>query len=561
MTNLLQEVESSGTSAFFGESANYAVEQNHLLLVVRKQTMNSQMIRLAFLRILAFILLSASLACTTTKKTASTEPGPPQTVDFIILQMNDVYELSPQENGAVGGLARVATLRKELLKETPHVLTVLAGDFLSPSLLGTLKLNGERIKGRQMVETMNALGLDLVAFGNHEFDLKEEELQKRINESRFVWLTTNIWHKTENGLEPFYKYQEGKRIQMPKAFTWNIRYDEKAEPLKVGFYSACINDNDPDYVHFDDPYQSAEKMYMHLYPDSDVLIGLTHLELVMDLKLASMLVKTALIMGGHEHENSIDTVGNVVVAKADANAKSVYVHRFTYNLDDKSWKLNSSLVRITDAIAPDPAIDTIVKKWEGIMMQQISQVVENPSEVIYNAHVPLDGREKSIRNQQTNLGQLIAASMAFAAKKPVDGAILNSGSVRIDDQLEGPITPVEIFRTLPYGGKLYEVELSGKMLKRTLDAGWENKGLGGFLQWHNINRTEAGDWIVGGKPLDLKRNYRIVMGDYLWKGLEAGLEFLNTTNMLSWETVAEGDETDLRSDVRKAVVAYLKTLK
>ncbi|GAB4249812.1 MAG: 5'-nucleotidase C-terminal domain-containing protein [Saprospiraceae bacterium] len=519
------------------------------------------MIRYTCLRIFVLVMLLGSIACTGSKKSATTDSTTNRQVEFIILQMNDVYELSPQENGKVGGLARVATLRKQLLRETPHVLTVLAGDFLSPSLLGTLKLDGERIKGRQMVEVMNALGLDLVAFGNHEFDLKEDELQKRINESRFVWLTTNIQHKTDGKLEPFYKYQEGKRIQMPKGFTWNIRYDEEAEPLKVGFYSACINDNTPDYVYFDDPYQSAEEIYLHLYPKVDVLVGLTHLELVMDLKLASMLVKSALIMGGHEHDNSIDTVGTVVVAKADANAKSVYVHRFKYDLDKKTYELNSSLVRITDEIAADPEIDALVKKWERIMLEQISQVVDNPSEVIYNAHVPLDGREKSIRNRQTNLGQLIAASMAFAAKKPVDGAILNSGSVRIDDQLAGPITPVEIFRSLPYGGQLYEVEMTGKMLKRTLDAGWENKGLGGFLQWHNINRTEDGNWIVGGKALDLNRNYRIVMGDYLWKGLEAGLEFLNTSNLISWETAADGDETDLRSDVRKAVVAYLKTLK
>ncbi len=513
------------------------------------------------IRIVFLVFLTGSLACNTSRKSGTSEAGQDRTLEFIILQMNDVYELSPQENGKVGGLARVATLRKELLKETPHVLTVLAGDFLSPSLLGTLKLNGERIKGRQMVETMNALGLDLVSFGNHEFDLKEGELQKRINESRFVWLTTNILHKSGDSLEPVYKYQEHKRIQMPKAFTWNIRYTEDAPPVRVGFYSACINDNNPDYIHFDDPYRAAEEMYLHLSPRADIIIGLTHLELVMDLKLASLLPKTALIMGGHEHEHSIDTVGNVIVTKADANAKSVYVHRFEYNLDDQTYQLNSSLVKITDAMVPDPGIDSIVKTWERVMMEQIGQVVDHPSEVIFEAHVPLDGREKSIRNQQTNLGQLIAASMAFAAKGPVDGAILNSGSVRIDDQLEGPITPVEIFRTLPYGGQLYEVELSGKMLRRTLDAGWENKGLGGFLQWYNINRTAAGAWIVGGKKLDPGRNYRIVMGDYLWKGLEAGLEFLNPDNMLSWNTVAEGDNNDLRSDVRKAVVAYLKTLK
>jgi outer membrane protein OmpA-like peptidoglycan-associated protein len=42
------------------------------------------------------------------------------------------------------------------------------------SLERTIKVKGERISGKQMVEVMNAMEFDLVTFGNHEFDLKEE---------------------------------------------------------------------------------------------------------------------------------------------------------------------------------------------------------------------------------------------------------------------------------------------------------------------------------------------------------------------------------------------------
>jgi 5'-nucleotidase len=38
-----------------------------------------------------------------------------------------------------GGLARVATLVRELRRQTPHTLFALAGDTLSPSLLSTLR--------------------------------------------------------------------------------------------------------------------------------------------------------------------------------------------------------------------------------------------------------------------------------------------------------------------------------------------------------------------------------------------------------------------------------------
>src|SRR5689334_16885147 len=103
-------------------------------------------------------------------------------ISITFLQLNDVYEIAPLEKGTVGGMARVATVRKQLLSQNPNTCTVLSGDFLFPSAMGTIAYEGKAIKGRQMVEAMNAAGIDLVTFGNHEFDLKEAELKDRINE-------------------------------------------------------------------------------------------------------------------------------------------------------------------------------------------------------------------------------------------------------------------------------------------------------------------------------------------------------------------------------------------
>ncbi len=117
-------------------------------------------------------------SCSSSKKsTLDTTIGAKKNpIEFIILQLNDVYEIAPLEGGKAGGLARVATVRKELMKENPNTITLLAGDFLSPSFVGTLTLkeeNGkkEKIAGLQMIETLNALGLDYATFGNHEFEL------------------------------------------------------------------------------------------------------------------------------------------------------------------------------------------------------------------------------------------------------------------------------------------------------------------------------------------------------------------------------------------------------
>jgi 2',3'-cyclic-nucleotide 2'-phosphodiesterase (5'-nucleotidase family) len=483
-------------------------------------------------------------------------------INFTILQLNDVYEIAPLEKGKVGGMARVATLRNELMNENYNLLTVLAGDFLSPSLLGTMKYEGKSIKGRQMVEVMNALGVNLVAFGNHEFDIKEAELQERLNESYFEWLGTNVLHKTGNKIEPFYKLSYDYKYFVPETYVWEIDNYTGGKPLKVGFYSACVNDNQQPWVYYEDPYSEATKAYLELVQSCDVIIGLTHLELGMDMKMAALLPKTALIMGGHEHENSMDTIGNVVIAKADANAKTVWAHRFTYYPDTKTTSLSSELIPITDEIGEDMMVDSIVQVWQGVMHNQIKQVVDDPNEVIFTAKTPLDGLEKSVRNFQTNLGGIIAAGMAASAKKPVDAAFFNGGSIRIDDQLVGDLTAVDVFRAMPFGGGVYEVEIKGSILKKALDAGIENKGKGGYLQWHGIEYNEgAKSWKVSGKPLSESKNYRIATNQYVFEGKETRLEFFNKSNFISHETAKDSDVKDLRSDIRKAVVAYMKNKK
>ncbi|CAF4258983.1 unnamed protein product [Rotaria sordida] len=98
-------------------------------------------------------------------------PNDGRCVQWIFLQMNDVYELLPLDKGCKGGLARVAYIRQSLKQENSNTYTILAGDFLSPSVLGFLTVNGTIFNEKQIIATINTLGVDFVTFGNHEFDL------------------------------------------------------------------------------------------------------------------------------------------------------------------------------------------------------------------------------------------------------------------------------------------------------------------------------------------------------------------------------------------------------
>ena len=109
------------------------------------------------LSILIAGLFLFSSCSSTQKRAAAKDDGK---ISFTIVQVNDVYEIAPLDGGKSGGMARVATVKKEYLKENPNTFMVMAGDFLSPSVYNSLKYEGTRIRGKQMVDAMNVAGVD-----------------------------------------------------------------------------------------------------------------------------------------------------------------------------------------------------------------------------------------------------------------------------------------------------------------------------------------------------------------------------------------------------------------
>jgi len=519
------------------------------------------------------LLIFLFSACQLFRKTSgsSASKGDDGIIQVTFLQMNDVYEISPSLGENTGGLARVATIRKELLAKNPNTITVLAGDFISPSVIGTLKNDGKRIRGKQMVDVLNTLGLDWVVLGNHEFDYDDPaDLQARIDESRFMWMGANARMKTADSSQPFFKNRDGKQEPFLDNQVITLT-DADGTTLRLGVFGVLINTGRKPYVDYLDCFESARKNYAELQPKADVVVALTHLGQEDDKKLAAMLPNIPLIMGGHDHDNQLHKVGKTTVAKADANAKTVYVHTLTYNTRKKTVSLRSELRQVDAKIADEPATAAVVAKWEKIKNEALGSAGFNPTALVTKLSEPLDCREGILRFQPAKAGQLITEAMLATSKNQPDCAILNSGSVRVDDILTGSLTELDIVRMLPFGGAIAEVEMRGSFLRRTLDVGWTNKGNGGFLQWANIRRDEAtGAWSVNNQPLDDTRVYHVTLPDFLLTGSEQNMGFLQvTTNSKGFAItppempmVTRADprnKTDLRNDIRLAVIAVLRS--
>jgi len=506
--------------------------------------------------IYGLVLLFVFGACNTTKQ-IPTQVNKDE-VAFKFIQLNDVYEIAPLSGGKYGGMARVAHVVDSVRAIESNTFLVMAGDFLNPSLLGNVKVDGERLRGKHMVEVMNAMDFDLVTFGNHEFDLGVEDLQKRLNESTFDWTTANAYQIFEDGNSSFNKIIGTDTIRIPETKMLMVKENDSVR-LKVGVFGVMIDSNPVDYVYYSDHQLEAKTAYSLLNSaGADVVFGLTHLKIEQDKALLDMLPKVPLIMGGHEHNNMLVPTKTGVVAKADANAKTIYIHSFTYNKSTKNLKIDSHLMRIDDKIASKPTVKAIVDRWNLVLENKIKEVIEDPNEVIYYAQTPLDGTDSASRGVQTNLGAIITHAMALSFDEEVDAAIVNGGSIRLDEMLADAVTSIDIFRVLPFGGNVVKVKMTGALLIEVLDFGKSKVGTGAYLQRYNLDESPSGVWLLEGNQIDANKTYLLAVSDFLMKGYD--IPFLTPQNIGVLD-IYESKPTEPATDIRKAVILYLKSIK
>lgn len=502
---------------------------------------------------LFFLFFSTAVlnACTPVLQQAPKDDGQIR-INFI--QVNDVYEIAPLNGGTEGGMARLATLKKKYLEQNPNTFLVMAGDFLSPSVYNSLKYGGKPVRGRQMVETMNAAGMDLAIFGNHEFDIKEQELQERINESRFQWISSNTFHQQQNKLLPFVR---NATDSFPVTFIKTVT-DADGTTARIGFIALTLPFNKAAYVGYAPVLNTAKEMYNRLRDTVDAVVAITHQAMEDDKILAREIPGLAIIMGGHEHDQHFVKVGNVTITKAMANAKSAFVNTLIINKKNKRVKLRTKLELIDDSLMPDQATDSVVQKWVAIAEKNYDSLGFNAGKVVISEGMPLDGRESSVRSQSTNLTRLITGAMTFAAPN-ADAVILNAGSIRVDDMLQIPVTQYDILRTLPFGGGIREVNMYGSLLIKVLDAGVKNKGTGGFLHVNESLKYDnsTGTWKIKDNSIDPVKIYRVALSDFLLTGGEANLEFLKPGKTGIVKVFdAETNVQSPQYDIRKAVIQY-----
>ncbi len=431
------------------------------------------------------------------------EPGAPRTAaPLTILQINDVYETLPVDGA--GGLARVATLKKNMAAIGRTPILILAGDFLSPSVASSV------FKGRQMIAALNAAGLDFATFGNHEFDFGDDVLIQRMGEATFQWLAANVIDTRTN--QPI----GGAAPYVIRTFGG----------LRVGFLGLCLTTTEISrerltHTRLDDPIETAARYVPEMkQAGADVIVAVTHLAFGDDRRLATRFPDIDLIVGGHEHYPITSTENRTLISKAGSDAKFVArldVNKTAAGVVERFYEL----IPITASLKDDPDTLAVVNDYESRLSTQLQAVVGATT-------VPLDAETVRLRAGETNLGNFFADVMRAEAK--ADIAIVNSGSIRGERIYPaGPITRREIIDIHPFGGVDCVVAVTGAVVRQALESGVSKlpASAGQFPQVSGLTMkvnaaapvgSRVTDIVVNGQPLDPAKTYSVAITDYMLGG-------------------------------------------
>jgi 5'-nucleotidase len=215
-----------------------------------------------------------------------------------ILHTNDVHsriEPFPEDgsrNAGLGGVARRASLIKQIRAEEEQVLLLDAGDIFQ----GTPYFN--LYGGELEIKLMSKLGYDAATMGNHDFDAGIDGFEKQLKHANFPFLIANYDFSgtvLEGKTQPFKVFHKGA--------------------LKIGVFGlgialeGLVEASNYGQIKYLDPIPVANQIANQLKQEQqcDLVICLSHLgysykdNKVSDKVLADQTSGIDLIIGAHTH--------------------------------------------------------------------------------------------------------------------------------------------------------------------------------------------------------------------------------------------------------------------
>ncbi|HEY9789848.1 MAG TPA: bifunctional UDP-sugar hydrolase/5'-nucleotidase [Candidatus Obscuribacterales bacterium] len=419
-----------------------------------------------------------------------------------LLQVNDVYQVEPVDQGKRGGLARVETLHKQIVARQPNTLMLLAGDTLSPSV------ESRAFKGAQMIACWNAVGVDYAVFGNHEFDFGPDVLKQRIAESKFQWICANVIDKTT-----------GKLFDNVQPYV--IR---DVDGIKIGIIGLLTMDtarssHGGPNLEILDPCKTVKKLVPEMRAHgAQIIVALTHLTMADDKQVAYC-APIDVTVGGHEHVVMEAVAHGTPIIKSGSDVRNLGRIDISYSpSEQKIYSLDIDMIPVTDKIKDDEDVKAVINQYESQLGMRLLEQVGQTT-------VELDATQVDNQTKETNLADYIADAYRKYAR--ADVSIFNGGSVRSNTVYPpGKLTRRDVLSILPFENPIVKLEVKGKVIRQALENGVSEIGIkagGRFPQVSGLHfeydatrkpSERIVSVLVGGQPLDDDKTYTLATNNF-----------------------------------------------
>lgn len=451
-----------------------------------------------------------------------------ESLALTLVQINDLARAD--DVAERGGVAKLATIIKSARAAGRPVIVAHAGNAISPSLLSGFD------QGAHMMQLLNRLGIDVMAFGNHEFDFGAVVASGRALEANFPVILANV------------RDQDGK----PPAGmspTWTYERDG----FRIGFIGLARGDlldvSNPVGIAVLPPVAVAEREAKVLREGGAAFV--VALGTLTDAEERALINSGTvdLILGASEQLHaSFDR--RTAAAASGRNAQRVMLVDLTlerYEVEEAvTQKLPGSPggPDTVDSVAPElqtrfrwsvgfRSVDSRDVDADADVADEIQryllQLSKDLNLRIGAADADIDMRNIVVREGKSPFAEAVADAMRAAVR--ADAAIINAGAIRADQIVAAgtPLTRRSIVQWLPFEDRILLLRVNGEQLLAALENGVSqfDEHTGRFpivsgLQVTFDPRRPVGDRVltavIGGKILKLDRNYSIAVNGFIAKG-------------------------------------------
>ena len=417
----------------------------------------------------------------------------------------------------VGGMARLAgevkRIRAENKAEGIPTVLLCAGDILQGTPMSTV------FRGKADIDCMNAMGVDAMCVGNHEFDFGLENFMALGKRAKFPFLSANI--DVLNPWDPARPRLPAREPLCEATAVMDLGGGVSLTVVGVTTKELLITTAPWNVAGLAvrDPVESAVAVMQRCETGRPVIL-LTHCLRETDAFLAAKTWGVSAVIGGHDHLLMSPPPRVQGTPILQAFEKGRYLGRLDISLDPqcgcpevRRWKY----IPIIAGTRADPKVNEIIASYAA-------KIGERFKEVIGHTDVYLDADRGNIRYSETNLGSFLADVVREHTGAQV--ALVNSGGIRASIP-PGDITVEDVFKTMPFANEIVILDLTGKQLLAVLQRSAKSTRadeFGGFLQVSGlefvIEGKQARSVRVGPekKPLDPGAAYTVAVPDFIAAG-------------------------------------------